>query len=122
MQIQINTDHNIEAHQVELARISDAVEKALSRVSHHITRIEVHLSDESRHKSSQDDKRCMIEARLEGHAPVAVTHEAETLDNAVDGAAEKLCRVIESDLGRLHDQKSRRTDPPVPSPELTERP
>jgi hypothetical protein len=42
------------------------------------------------------------------------------LDQAVDGAADKLTRLIESTLGRLHDQKSRRTDPPPPGSKLTE--
>jgi hypothetical protein len=44
------------------------------------------------------------------------------LDQAVDGATDKLTRLIESTLGRLHDQKSRRTDPPPPGPQLPEEP
>jgi len=118
MQIQINTDHNIEGHEALAVQVRGAVESALSRISDHITRVEVHLSDESSHKSGeksrQNDKRCMIEARLEGLQPIAVTHQAATLDQAVDGAAGKLVRLIESTLGRLHDEKSRRTDPPPP--------
>jgi len=118
MQIQINTDHNIEGHEALAVQVRGVVESALSRISDHITRVEVHLSDESSHKSGeksrQNDKRCMIEARLEGLQPVAVTHQAATLDQAVDGAAGKLVRLIESTLGRLHDEKSRRTDPPLP--------
>jgi len=120
MQVQINTDHNIEGHEALAARVKQVVESALSRISDHITRVEVHLSDESSHKSSQNDKRCMMEARLEGRQPIAVTHQAATLDQAVDGAADKLTRLIESTLGRLRDQKSRRTDPPPPGPKLTE--
>jgi hypothetical protein len=58
----------------------------------------------------------VMEARLEGRLPVAVTHQAATLDQAVEGAAHKLARLIESTLGRLHDQASRRTDPPPPEP------
>ena len=57
--------------------------------------------------------RCRMEARLEGRKPVAVTHQAATLDEAVEGAAGKLIRLIESTLGRLRDQKRRRTDPVV---------
>jgi ribosome-associated translation inhibitor RaiA len=114
MQIQINTDHNIGGHQALVAQVSGVVERALSRVSDHITRVEVHLSDESSHKSSQNDKHCMMEARLEGHQPIAVSHQAATVNQAVDGAADKLARLIESTLGRLREQKSRRTDPPKP--------
>jgi hypothetical protein len=54
----------------------------------------------------------MMEARLEGSQPIAVTHQAATLDQAMDGAANKLSRLIESTLGRLHEQEGRRTDPP----------
>jgi len=53
----------------------------------------------------------VMEARLEGRQPVAVTHHAPTVDQAVDGAAAKLARLIESTLGRLRDQKRVRTDP-----------
>ena len=115
MQIQINTDHNIEGHEALAARVSGVIENALSRFSDHITRVEVHLSDEnSDKKDGYDDMRCMIEARLEGRQPIAVTHQATTLDEAVDGAADKLVNLIESTLGRQHDQELRRMDPPLP--------
>jgi ribosome-associated translation inhibitor RaiA len=116
MQIQFNTDHNIEGHEALAAQVRGVVENALSRISDHITRVEVHLSDDSSHKSSQNHKRCMMEARLEGHQPIAVIHHAATLDQAVDGAADKLARLIESTLGRLREEKSHRTDPPRPGP------
>ena len=116
MQIQINTDHNIGGHQAFIARVSGEVESALSRFSAHITRVEVHLSDENSHKNGQADKRCMMEARLEGRQPIAVTHEAATLDQAIGGASDKLTGLIESTLERQHDQNSRRTDPHRPGP------
>lgn len=115
MQIQISTDHNIEGHEALATQVSGVVENALSRFSEHITRVEVHLSDEnSDKKSSYDNMRCMIEARLEGRQPIAVTHQADTLDQAVDGAADKLSRLIETILGRQHHQESLRNDPPPP--------
>ena len=122
MQIQINTDHNIEGHQALTDHISSVIENALSRFSDHITRVEVHLSDEnSDKKSGIDDMRCMMEARLEGRQPIAVTYQATTLDQAVDGAADKLVHLIEKTLGREHDQESHRTDPPVTESKLTEK-
>lgn len=114
MQIQINTGHNIEGHEALSAHVSDLVKNALGRLSNHITRVEVHLTDENGDKSGPNDKRCVMEARLEGRQPVAVTQQATTLDQAADGAAHKLARLIESTLGRWHDQASRRTDPPPP--------
>jgi ribosome-associated translation inhibitor RaiA len=80
------------------------VQSALSRFSDRITRVEVHLSDEnSDKKRGNDDMRCMMEARLEKRQPIAVTHQAATLDQAVDGAADKLNKMIESALGRRID-------------------
>jgi ribosome-associated translation inhibitor RaiA len=110
MQIQINTDHNIEGREALAAHLSSIVKDKLSRISSHITRVEVHVSDENGPKKGKDDKRCVMEARLEKRPPVAVTCHAETLHQAADGAADKLIRAIESDLGRLHDQASRAKD------------
>lgn len=118
MQIQINTGHDIEVHEALAAEISGVVEGALGRFSDHITRVEVHLSDEnSDKKGGHDAIRCMMEARLEGRQPVAVTHQAATLDQAVDAAAGKLTRLIEHTLGRLREQQSHRTDPDPSPPE-----
>ena len=121
MQIQMNTDGNIDGHAALATQIGSVVESALNRFSDYITRVEVHLSDEnSDKKGGNDDMRCVMEARLEGRQPIAVTHHAATVDQAVDGAADKLTRLIESTLGRLREQKSRRTDPPPPGPKLPE--
>ena len=103
MQIQVNTDHSIHGHEALAARIRSVVESALGRVSDHVTRVEVHLTDENGDKTGGRDKRCMMEARLEGRQPIAVTDEAATVDDAVDTAADKLARSIESTLERLRD-------------------
>lgn len=100
MQILINTDHHIEGHEALAAWATDEVKNALSRHSDHTTRVEVHLSDENGGKTGQDDKRCVMEARLEGRQPLAVTHHADSFHQAVSGAADKLTRLIASTLGR----------------------
>lgn len=124
MQVQVNTDHNIEGHAALATHVNGMVESALRRLSEHITRVEVHLTDEigqaSGHKSGQNDKRCVMEARLEGRQPIAVTHQAATMHQAVDGAADKLSRMIEGTLGRLRDQGRHSTDPAPPGSKLTE--
>jgi hypothetical protein len=43
----------------------------------------------------------MMEARLAGRQPTAVTHNAATVELAVDGAAERLKRAVASTLERL---------------------
>ena len=107
MQIQINTGHNVDGREALAAQFRAVVESALDRFSDRITRVEVHLSDENGQKHGADDKRCMIEARLEGHQPLAVTHHAAALDKAVDGAADKILKLIEHTLGRLRDENRR---------------
>ena len=110
MQIQINTDHNIECHEGLTTLVHNVVENALNRLSNHITRIEVHLSDENGHKRSKEDKRCMMEARLEGRKPVAVTQKSAKLDDAINGAADKLARLIENNLGKSQHQNGHHRD------------
>ena len=120
MQININTDHTIAGNDALNTQVKLEVESALSLFSDHITRVEVHLSDENGSRSGQEDKRCMMEVRLEGRQPVAVTCHAATVDLAIEGAAEKLAGLVESTLGRLHDQSRHRTDPILPEPKITE--
>lgn len=100
VQVLIHTDHHIEGHEALSAWATGEVTNALRHHSAQILRLEVHLSDENGHKSGPDDKRCLLEARLEGRQPLVVTQHAPTLYEAVNGAAEKLNRSIEGRLGR----------------------
>lgn len=99
MDIQISTDHNIEGQEAMAADTTDVVARALRPFSDHITRVEVHLGDENGPKAGQNDMRCMLEARIEGRPPIAVTHYADTIQLAVDGAANNLVALIENTLG-----------------------
>lgn len=111
MQIQISTDHTIDGHEALSAHIRNVVENALSRCREHITRVEVHLADENGPKTGPNVIRCAMEARLERHQPLAVTFEAATLHQAIEGAADKLARVVEHTLERLREARDHRTDP-----------
>ena len=105
MQIQINTDHNVQGYESAAATVRETVENALARFRTHITRVEVHLGHENANKRGSDDKRCMMEARLEGHQPIAVTHYAALIGQAIDGAAEKMLHRLERTFGRLHSHR-----------------
>lgn len=105
MKIQINTDHNIEGRERFAAHVDAVVAKALSHYSTHISRVEVHLSDENGAKYGENDKRCMLEARVEGRQPTAVTCDAETMELAITGAADKLKHALSSTLGRLKEHR-----------------
>lgn len=100
MQIQINTDHHIEGRESLATWATAEVKSGLSHHAEMITRVEVHLSEENGQKGGPSDKRCVMEARLQGRQPMAVTHHGDTLYQAVTGAADKLNRMIESSLGR----------------------
>ena len=53
------------------------------------------------------DKRCTLEARVAGHAPLAVSHEAGKVADAMHGALDKLARKLDSTLGRARDANGR---------------
>ena len=101
MKIQINTDNNISGNESRNAPLISLLSEGLSRFSNQLTRLEVHLSDEDGNKEGLNDIRCLLEARLEGRPPVAVTHQANTRELAVKGAMEKLNTTLTSSLGRL---------------------
>ena len=113
MKIQINTDVNIDGTEALSGQVRATLEQALARFGEHITRMEVHLSDENGGKIAQQDQRCMLEARLEGRQPVAVTEHAATLEQAVHGAAQKLAHLLDSTLGRLHEHREKTSSLPL---------
>lgn len=101
MIIQFNTDHNIIGNEKLDTYLSSLLEKKLDRFIDLITRLEVHLSDENAKKESMNHKRCMLEARLEGRQPIAVTNDANTHEKAVSGAIDKLLASLETIQGRM---------------------
>jgi len=108
MQVQVNTDNHIEGGAELTREIEMLVGGALGRFSDWITRVEVYLSDEnSSSKSSDSDKRCIIEARPAGLRPLSVGHQAATVAQALDGAVEKLARLLDDTAGRLGHSKGR---------------
>ncbi|MFN2328555.1 MAG: HPF/RaiA family ribosome-associated protein [Chromatocurvus sp.] len=102
MLIQINTDDNIDKSSKSQEKTEAAIREVLERFEELVTRVEVHLSDEnSDKKSGSDDIRCLLEVRVEGRQPLAVTESAATVQQAVDGAARKMRRSLDSVLGKL---------------------
>ncbi len=103
MQIQINTDNNVTGSEDLVASSTSLISEELSRFSQQITRVEVHFSDEDGNKDGFNDKRCMVEARLAGMKPIAVTDHANSHELAVSGAIDKLITSLEKITGRLKD-------------------
>ena len=103
MIIQLNTDKNLSVHQAFGAQLHDLLSKELNRFSEHISRLEVHLSDENGGKDGQNDKRCMIESRLEGRQPIAEIANAGKNEHSVAEAIDKLKNSLDTILGRLRN-------------------
>ncbi len=103
MKIQFNTANNVSGSEALSTKFSETIEQALSRFNERITRVEVHFTDENGHKSGTDDKRCMLEARLEGLQPIAVTNNAATLEQALTGAITKLKTSLDTTLGKMRN-------------------
>lgn len=114
MQIQINTDKNIEGTEAFQAHVRNVVEKALSHFADRITRVEVHVGDMNADKTGTHDHSCTMEARPNGMDPVAATHKAANSHLAVDGAAQSLSNLLRTRFGKLED---RNRSPGVPFPE-----
>lgn len=101
MKVILNTDSNIQGDEALAGHVDGVVENVLGRFAPHLTRVEVHLSDLNAGKTGDQDKRCVMEARLEGRQPMMVDNDADTVSAAISGAAQKLKRAIDSSLGRL---------------------
>ncbi|MDP1921186.1 MAG: hypothetical protein Q8L14_33405 [Myxococcales bacterium] len=106
MIIQFHTDANISGTQALQAEVKDVVTSTLDHLSERISRVEVHVTDENGKKGGLNDIRCVMEARVEGRQPTAITHHASSVSEAVAGGAEKLLRSLEHALGRVADKHS----------------
>ncbi|MBG9387786.1 HPF/RaiA family ribosome-associated protein [Caenimonas aquaedulcis] len=118
MQVQVNTSNGIENSDTLQAFATEYLNTSLSRFTADLTRVEVQLSDENSERKGAADKRCMLEARMNGHAPLAVSHHAENQDLAFRGATQKLIHLLDHQLGKQDRQDHRaretiRKDAPV---------
>ncbi|CRM96075.1 Sigma 54 modulation protein / S30EA ribosomal protein [Pseudomonas sp. 22 E 5] len=101
MQIQVNSDNHIESSIRLEEWVRTTIESTLERYEEDLTRVEVYLRDENGDKPGPHDLSCRLEARPKGHQPVSVLHKADTLEQAIDGAATKLDHALEHLFGRL---------------------
>lgn len=108
MQVLVTTDNHIGGGQGLASLVESTVEETLGRFGERITRVEVHLTDEnSRAKEGENDKRCVMEARLAGLEPIVVSQQAATVEQAIDSAADILEKSISRTLERLDTPKGR---------------
>src|SRR5690606_15191442 len=105
MQIQVHSDNHIEGSARLVEWVSASVAGKLDRFDDELTRVVVHLADANGVKAGAHDKRCPSEARPTGLQPVSVTHNAESLDLAVEGAIVKLGNALNHQFGKLRSKR-----------------
>ena len=111
MFVKVNTSNGIENKESLERWAADYLNERLGRFRQDITAIEVQMTDENHgDKGGTSDKRCMLEARMNGREPIAVTNFAPDQDLAFRGAADKLEHAIERVLGKLDRRQHRDHD------------
>ncbi|MBK7404161.1 MAG: HPF/RaiA family ribosome-associated protein [Phycisphaerales bacterium] len=105
MQIQVNTGSQTRGSAGWSSEIKAVIEETLSRSADRITRAEVHLNDEnSASKEGGNDNRCQIEVRVAGMQPISVTNHADSHDEALRGAADKMVNLLDTTFGKLESR------------------
>ncbi len=109
MRVFVHTDQNIASDADEERRIEEHLANALGRFTEELTRVEVHLRDQSAGRSTGDDIHCLLEARPERQDPVTVSHQAATPAEALGGATQKLEALLARKFDRLAEKDRRDT-------------
>ncbi len=104
MDIKVNTDSHITGSEGMFEKYAIEVKKKLDRYTEYIMSVDVYFADENRGKSGVNDKRCTIEVRPKGKHPEAVSHNADTLAHAFNGAVDKIRSVMDTVVGKLHNK------------------
>ena len=108
MKVQVNTSNDIDNKEALERWASEYLGEHLARFEQDLTSIEVQMSDDNHStKGGGVDKRCMMEARITGRAPLAVTNFAPNQDLAFRGAAEKLSHALDHAFGKLERREHR---------------
>lgn len=100
MIIQFNTDKTVSGNERGGAYFTDLIKNDLERFSSHVTRVEVHLSDENGKKEGHKDIRCLMEARIEGHQPIVVTSQENNVEKSVSEALVKMKASLKTIIGK----------------------
>jgi ribosome-associated translation inhibitor RaiA len=98
MQIRVDADEHIDSNDELTLRVEGVVEGSLDRYVDRVTLVEVHLSRNARHSMGGRDICCRMEAHLGGLKPIAVSHDAFTLTEAIHAASAKLERAIHDEF------------------------
>jgi ribosome-associated translation inhibitor RaiA len=102
MQININTDNHIEGSDRRETYFTEVLQQKLKRFDDHVTSLEIHITDENgKDRTAAADIRCLMEARVNGMKPMAVTCHADTVEKAIGQATEKMKHLLEHTFDKL---------------------
>ena len=107
MIIQLNAGKNLNIHDSFGKKLKEIINAGLKRFSEHITHVAVHLSDENGTKKGVNDKRCVLETRLEGRPAMAVTADAHTHEESVKAAIDKLRASLDTITGKIKNHPTK---------------
>jgi hypothetical protein len=101
MEIQVRTDHHVRGDEELISYVGFEVVAGLGSCAERVTSAHVHLTAEHVGRRGQTVLRCVLEVRPRGHAPLAVSHRAQTKDAAIRGAVEDMRGILERMLHRI---------------------
>lgn len=102
MNIDISTGKNIDGGERFTHYVNGVIEHTMNDFNTQITHVGVHFSDQNSSKIGVMDKRCVLEYRLAGKSPTAISHDASTVDEAFLGAVEKVKHSLEHTIGKMN--------------------
>lgn len=105
MQVQVETDNHIQNRDDLSTYVKDVAAGACDRHRDQVTSVQVHLRDDNSPGKGVDDFSCLMEARLAGSKQVAVSHHAGNMHQAINAAADKLTRALDSHFGKMEDRQ-----------------
>ena len=73
----------------------------LQHLTDHVTRLEVHLSDQNADKAGPDDIQCKIEVRIKQLKPITVVSKGDKKEVAIDVAMSKIKASLTTTIGKL---------------------
>ncbi len=81
--------------------IEEEVRRRLSRFESRLTRVELHFEDVNADRGGSCDKRCLIELRPQGAAPIAVSDCSDRVGPSIAGAIAKAVAALDSHFGKV---------------------
>lgn len=111
MKVQVNASNDVHNKEALESWAAEYLNERLARFTQDLTSIEVQLTDENHAtKGGAAEKRCMLEGRMAGRAPVAVTAFGADQNLAFRAATEKLEHALDHAIGKLDRREHRVRD------------